>query len=416
MAWYPDEKDDYRNEVLQYVKNNNKGNRIVYIEYSYKQIGLTDEWLHDMYSKIGNPTTVKREILLQRLHGSSLSPFSMEDTEYIISVMQQPIAHMLLQDNFMLDLYVENLNKMTPYIVGIDCSTGTNGDNNAITIINPYTCKPEAEFACSYIGETLFEKLIMELVIDHIPRAIVVIERNSVGDALIDFFLTSPIAKNLYYDKDKDLVAKSIGLDSSTESMLKIKAEEKKYYGVYTSGNSRESMMSILMRRMAEYKDDFVTVNVTTDITRLVQKSSGKIEAGDGFHDDSIMSYLIGMYVWYHGNNLPRFGFIKGSQEIANQNQGLLRPSINIDAILPPEEVIAMRNKEEAKSELANELNYDEVLRKAIMESQRREIELHNKKLVYNSVLDNTSGDVLMNSSYNDDSLPLDLFDELNGF
>ena len=31
------------------------------------------------------------------------------------------------------------------------------------------------------------------------------------------------------------------------------------------------------------------------------------------------MSYLIGLYVYYHGNNLAMFGFVKGSEEIKNQ-------------------------------------------------------------------------------------------------
>ena len=68
--------DDDKNAVMKYVKNNG-GNGIVYIEYSYKQIGLTDEWLRDMYNKIANPLVVKREILLQRLRGSSDSPFDL---------------------------------------------------------------------------------------------------------------------------------------------------------------------------------------------------------------------------------------------------------------------------------------------------------------------------------------------------
>lgn len=149
---YDPNNDD--NELKNYVAENGS-NGIVYIEYSYKQIGLDDEWLRKISDKIGDPLVVKREILLQRLRGSSDSPFSQEDIEYITSVMHQPSDELYLLDTFRLDIY-EELNKRTPYLVGIDCSTGTNGDNNAITIIDPYTVKPVAEFKCPYIGETLY--------------------------------------------------------------------------------------------------------------------------------------------------------------------------------------------------------------------------------------------------------------------
>ena len=275
-----DPNNDEKNEVLQYVKKNG-GNGIVYIEYSYKQIGLTDEWLRDMYNKIGNPLTVKREILLQRLRGSSDSPFEQEDLEYIVSCQREPIEELYVMEHFRFDIYKE-LDRTIPYLVSIDCSTGTNSDSNAITIINPYTTEPDAEFKCPYIGETMFEKLIQELVKKHLPRAIVIIERNSVGDGIIDHLLNSPIRSNLYFDKNRDLVEEKMHEEQTVTSMLKKQGEIKKYYGVYTGSQSREDMMAILFRRVAEFKEKFITKNITEDLTRLVRTKSGKIEAGPG--------------------------------------------------------------------------------------------------------------------------------------
>ena len=41
-------------------------------------------------------------------------------------------------------------------------------------------------------------------------------------------------------------------------------------------------MMAILFRRVAEFKEKFITKNITEDLTRLVRTKSGKIEAGPG--------------------------------------------------------------------------------------------------------------------------------------
>lgn len=407
MQWDPKNDD---NELKNYIAQNGS-NGIVYIEYSYKQIGLDDKWLRAISDKIGDPLVVKREILLQRLRGSSDSPFSQEDIEYITSVMCQPTDELYLLDTFRLDIY-EPFNKRTPYLVGVDCATGTNGDNNAITIIDPYTVKPVAEFKCPYIGETLYEKLLIELVQKVIPKAIVIIERNSVGDGIIDHLMNSPINHRLYFDKNKDLVNLSLEEQSTIVSMLKKRGEEKKYYGVYTEGNSRESMMAILIRHVAEFKDNFVTKNITEDISRLVRNKAGKILAGGNFHDDSVMSYLIAMYVYYHGNNLGVFGFVKGSNEIENQNQGL---DYSYEAVknkdILPERIVNTIQKQEA---VKKENDYAEIYRRAVLGAQRDSMVLTNRGLVNNSVL-NSTPDFMLEDSMDEGEIDMSLFDELNG-
>lgn len=405
-----DSANDENNELLQYVKNNG-GNGIVYIEYSYKQLGLTDEWLRNMYNKIQNPIVVKREILLQRIRGSSDSPFDQEDIEYLASMIQPVIDEMYILEHFRFDIY-KKLERLTPYLVSIDCSTGTNGDSNAITIINPYTVRPDAEFKCPYIGETQFEKLIMELIMDHIPRACVIIERNSVGDGIIDHLLNSPIRSNLYFDKNKDLVEENLADASNNVSMLKRQGEQKKYYGVYTNNQSREDMFAILFRRMAEFKDDFVTKNITDDIAHLVRFKSGKIAAAEGQHDDSIMSYLIGMYVWYHGNNLAAFSIIKGSREIENQNQGLKRTVEDIENmdILPADTIATMKKQEQVRKEN----DYEKIMREALIKAQRQSLELHKKGLVENPTLDK-SQEVQLEEIYGNNNIDMSFFDEMNG-
>ena len=295
-----DPVDDSKNEVLQYVKNNGE-NGIVYIEYSYKQIGLTDEWLREMYNKISNPLVVKREILLQRLRGSSQSPFEQEDIEYMVNSIHPVIEELYILEHFRFDIYRE-LNRKTPYLIGVDCSTGTDGDNNAITILDPYEVEPVAEFKCPYIGETLFEKLLQELIRKYLPFGVLCIERNSVGDGIVDHLMNSPIAQNLYTDKGADLVEINMNDNQTVESMLKKHGSVKKYTGVYTGPKSREDMMAILMRHVAEFKDKFITKNITEDISRLVRTNSGKIEAGPG--SITIISFSLTIIIFQYSQYL----------------------------------------------------------------------------------------------------------------
>ena len=268
-------------EIQEFIDSQGKDcNKILYIEYSYVQIGRTEKWLEEISAKIGDPLVVRREILLQRLHGSSLSPFNQEDIEYIVEMEHKPIDEVWLLEYYKFDIY-KKLERNIPYLVGIDCSTGADGDNNAITVINPYTLEPDADFECSYIGETQYENLIKELV-KIIPRSVIIIERNSIGDGIIDHLLHSPISSRLYFDKSKDLMGDKFKDMESIESMLKKQAKSKLYYGVYTSGSSRDTMMAILARRVSENKENFVSHNVIRDLSRLIRKASGRVEAGPG--------------------------------------------------------------------------------------------------------------------------------------
>lgn len=393
-------------------------NKILYIEYSYKQIGLTEKWLKEISAKIGNNLTVRREILLQRLHGSSLSPYNQEDIEYICDSERKPIDELWVNDYYCFKIY-EALNKGIPYLIGVDCSTGTNKDNNAITIINPYTCRPVAEFECSYIGETAYEQLLITLVSEHLPRGVVIIERNSVGDGIIDHLLRSKISNRLYFDKSADLVKDKMEGNETWTSILQKEASKKSFYGVFTGKKSREDMFSILARHVNEKKEDFVTHNIIRDLSRLIVLPSGKIVAGTGqdeegneFHDDSIMSYLIALYVYYHGNNLEVFGVTKYDPNLSPKEEKAkslrdINPNlVNKDAI---DEVKSQIEKEKKTKEYSE---WEQIMREAAAKAQAESYMLHKRGLIDDKLFDNSQNDVY---GYEEDGVvPLNFFSEIN--
>lgn len=411
-TWTETIYDKTPEEIKEYLQVNSK-NDIFYIEYSYKQLGLTEEWFNDQARKIDNIQTVKREILLQRLRGSNDALFTRDQIEFVLMNVKSVIQEIFIKDVYKFDIY-EPLKRNIPYIVGVDCSTGSgeNNDNNAITVLDPYTVRPVAEFKCNWIGETAYENLIKELVIKYIPKAILCIERNSIGDGIIDHLMNSRIRTNLYFDIDKDLITNSINNSMDTESILKRKAREKSFIGVWTGQKSRAVMMAILMNRMEENKTDFVTKNISDDISRLIRKPNGRIEAISGFHDDNVMSYLIAMYVYYHGNNLEFFGLRKGSQPIDDQNEGMYKTIHDVDTDLIPDEVIKTLEKEE---KFEKENNYEEEYRKAIALSQQESARMSQSAIMQseynNSEFDANNDEFETDRGY---EMNLDLFDDLN--
>ena len=422
IPWTEKMYDWNQEKIQEYINAQGPdSNKIFYIEYSWQELGLSKKWFEEMRSGVNDPIVFRRDVLLQRINGSTLSPYSQEDIETIISLQRKVVDEIWLLDFYKLDVY-KTIDPKRCYILGIDCATGTNKDNNAITVLDPYSIEPVAELKCNYIGETAFEKLIIELVESYIPRACVCIERNSVGDGIIDHLMNSRIASRLYFDKNLNLMQESLKEYESQESMLKKHASKKSYYGVYTEGNSRKTMFDILSRHVYEHKDKFVTKNITTDLSRLVRTSSGKIVAGKGtdedgeeFHDDSIMSYLISLYVRYHGNNLPLFGIYIGSETVEEENKGLKRPEEIDPSLVSPDLIKQVQVKEELE---IRDSHYNDFLAKTIQEAQQRSIELQKAGMINSGLYSNTPKEVLMDSEVygQEDENDLSFFDDLNGF
>ncbi|WP_216369600.1 hypothetical protein, partial [Brevibacillus sp. MCWH] len=156
----------------------------------------------------------------------------------------------------------------------------------------------------------------------------------------------------------------------------------------------------ILETHVKEYKDKFVTENITNDLMTLVRKKNGKIEHGPGFHDDSLFSYLIALYVYYHGKNLHRFGFVRGSvPDEENRNKGLVYD--DIIEYLPEEmkdQFIPVKTIDDYTAHIRNEI-----------ERARREM----------SLVDEVLNPINKVENFDDDrthgvNISLSLFDELN--
>lgn len=126
------------------------------------------------------------------------------------------------------------------------------------------------------------------------------------------------------------------------------------------------------------------------------------------------MSYLIALYVYYHGNNLSVFGIDKGALEDDLNNSGLYNHAEMIDTNLVPQEVVAGIMEEQEKEAVTNTvLNYDDMMREAISIAQKESYMMHKSGIVDNIYSDTTETVV---DEFEDSSIDLDLFNTLNGF
>lgn len=299
-------------EKTKEIVSANSKNNIVYIEYFYTQLGLGEEWFRKLCSVLnGDPTAIRRELLLQRIRGSKDSPFSEEDLMAIQEIRPNIVEEHYIMDIYQLNVY-KSLNPKIPYLVGVDVATGVNNDSTAVSIVNPYTLQVDAEFRSPIMGYPDLKRFLYQLVKKYIPNCVLCIEKNHGGDAVIQDLRESVLNRNIYHSMSKELV------DDNNAKMnkghIEREVERRRNYGVFTGTKSRSLMIDLLFLTVQEYKDRLTSHFVIDDILKLVRKN-GKVQAAAGEHDDSIMSYLIALYVYTYGKNLNRWGIVKGMKE-----------------------------------------------------------------------------------------------------
>lgn len=388
--------------IREYVKTNAKNSGIVYVEYTYKQLGKDEEWLDEVSKTLlYDQMKIKREIHLRRMHGSNLSPFESEDIEALNDMMQEPQKSILLLKRFKIDIY-DRIDPKRIYMLGVDCSASVGRDSNAITIVDPYTEKPVAEFKSPYISLPDFRRLIYQIMKELTPRGILCIERNHVGTAVIQELMETEFGNNIYYETG-DIMQIDSKMDS--DGFLKQEAHSRRIRGIWTGGESRKAMHTILKEYVVEKKESFITKNITADIGKLIVTRTGKIDHAAGHHDDSLMSFLMVLYVLNLGKSLHHFGFVKGLSE-QQVEKGLIEEEI--------EQTYAMMDDMYGEGVFVKPKEFH-----AEQQSYEQQLQLaHQRSKILDAMMKPTDGayDRSFEENRHDPNtdIPLDFFDELN--
>ena len=294
-----------------------------YIEYQYYQVRKTYDWVLEQYRLSGDRMAIRREILMQRLRGSNNCPIDPEDIEYLISNMKKSNNEIIIDHKWLFKLYdhgagmrfgqPKELDESIPYLVGVDPAGGgggANGDNFAVTIINPYNLEIAAEFHSQYISGPNAVRMFQELIHEYIPKAVLVIEKNSMGIYLIQMLLETDIRDNIYWSRTTRELDEMTE-ESPNDRQLRSMAQQYQKYGTYNTAKVRKAMIELLFQYIAESKQVLCTEYLINDICKLVRTSTGRIEADKGEHDDSLFSWLHAIYVYHTGDNLETFGIFR---------------------------------------------------------------------------------------------------------
>ena len=304
-------------ETLVNLINNNSKNGWVYIEYSWKQLGKTQEWF-ERVTRNKSPKVIAKDYLNQWLHGSDGSILPKELLARIQASKRDPVA-VTNYETLIINWYDdpeklkhnENL-RNRPYVIGCDTSDNVCRDFTTMCMVDPYDLHIVATLKCNVSNLYFVAKCIMKFLTDF-PRAIFIPERNKNGAMFLDFIFAeirrdqfNPLKRvfNKYYQEyDPDVNLNNLNYDDGAV---------RRNFGFVTSkaATSREFLYSsVLTTALKLVGDRLYDKSIIDEISGLTMKN-GRVDHSEEGHDDLLISFLLACFFIIYGLNHQMYGVL----------------------------------------------------------------------------------------------------------
>jgi len=158
------------------------------------------------------------------------------------------------------------------YIIGVDTAPEHGEDKSALTIFDYETLEQVWEYQgkCPVMD---FIKIV-RLAIHQYP-GLLVVESNSYGNQIVEHLNRSEYSISLYKEK----------------------RGEQLIPGLSTNSKTRPLMIDALYSYITEFPECIKSKRLILELIGLVEKSSGRVEADSGCHDDLVLSVALSFYV-----------------------------------------------------------------------------------------------------------------------
>jgi hypothetical protein len=158
------------------------------------------------------------------------------------------------------------------YIIGVDTATEYGLDKSAIVVLNYKTLEQVWEYQ-GKLSVTDFCRVVHSVA--NLYRGTIVIERNSVGNQVMETLIRTHLSGMVYSERRKDKITGGLNVDTLTRPLI---------------GEA-------LYTYITQFPETVRSKRLVTELIGLVRKSNGRIEADRGAHDDVALAYSFCAYV-----------------------------------------------------------------------------------------------------------------------
>lgn len=316
-----------RDGLVELIKKSSE-NLMLYLEFSYKQMGKTDEWLKQIIVRSqASPDDIARDLLniWQSSNDKSIIPHSIMQK---IRESKRDPSYVDLHDGFIVKWYrprheiTSDKYQSYPMIMGMDTSENVARDYTTFVILDPQDMQIIATCRCNESNTMQVARHVYTLLM-RFPLLTWIPERNNTGIGIIDFVIEKLSENNInpftriYNDvvqniKDQKYKNTNIydfyTLDGHTRSTFGFRTT-----GTGANGGSRNLLYKTVMMRALEMNNEKIyDSTLISELCNLTEKN-GRIDHPDGCHDDTCIAYLLSCYLVYFGRNLHMYNIPEGT-------------------------------------------------------------------------------------------------------
>lgn len=308
-------------EVKKIVKEHSQNN-LLYLEYSYKQLGYTDEWF-EYNSKRSNSSTdqIARDFL-NIWKSSSDRTIIPPDLLDKISASGKSECFLEIDDAFITKYYLDqsivesNAFRNRPLIAGMDSSENVGHDFTVITMIDPADMSIVAVSRGNTANIMAVSRYVVKMLTTY-KNLVFIPESKSTGVVIVDYAVEELQSKNInpYFrifnmaiqERDNEKyrnvnIYDYHDIHGANKAMFGYKTGAA---GGSTSRNMlyKETMMKTLQMNHSRIYDKTLIRELAS-----LEERNGRVDHPKNLHDDTVISYLLACWLVFFGKNLSMYG------------------------------------------------------------------------------------------------------------
>jgi hypothetical protein len=315
LGYYDKLLDVGSTEQLKELVKKNSLNDMVYVTFSYLQLGKTKEWFEEQVRSTtsDDPTFIDRDLLNIWSVGSSSNPLPQELLNRIRDKEMEPL-YIGNENEFVIRWFIPEITvkdpefQQKPIILSMDSSEAIGQDFTALTFTDPSDLSVLATCRCNESNIVIIGKLIASFLIQF-PNMVWIFERKSTGIAILDTVLLILEAEGIDpYSRIFNTWYQNNDLGTIRSRKPGISGKDRTHFGFVTTGNSRKVLYKSVLQTALAMNSDKIYDSVILEEIRTLTVKNGRIDHLSGCHDDQLISYLLGCYLLYYGKNLSLYG------------------------------------------------------------------------------------------------------------
>lgn len=317
-----------RNDLLNAIRKGSVSESpMLYLEFSYRQLGKTDEWFREAASRSkASQDDINRD-LLNIWQSSSDNVILTEEQRRKLRESSSEPSFVDYSDGFAIRWYDKQIDvesekfKYSHLILGMDTSENIGRDYTTMTIISADDMRVVATCRCNDSNTMEISRFLVS-ILKKFPNLVFIPERNNTGTAIIDYAIEvlqkdniNPFFRiyNEVIQNIKDPKYKNIDIYNFRE----IHGHTRATFGFRTSGGaiagtSRNMLYKAVMNKTLDLNASRVyDRTLIKEFCNLTLKG-GRIDHESNKHDDQVISYLLACFLIFFGKNLSYYGIPDG--------------------------------------------------------------------------------------------------------